>query len=528
MKQNFDLMIKNGHVIDGEGKTRRPLDIGIQGDKIVYIGNIDHTPDCDIIDATGCIVTPGFIDIHSHSDFFWLISPKSESKIYDGVTTEVCGNCGTSAFPLKGQLLENRKKGMGKFGLDIGWETASDFYKLAEEVPSSINRAFLVGHGNIRACVLGYVDREPDKCELVNMKKELQEAMEAGAFGMSSGLVYPPGCYAKTSELIELCKPVKAYNGIYTTHMRDEGDKIETALTETIDIARRSGVNTQISHIKTWGERNWGKIRKIERLLKAARSEGINISCDRYPYIASATDLDVILPRWVHEGGTVEEKKRLSTPSDRERIIKEMIHEGKDQKLWESIVISSVHNSERKNYEGKRVTEIAKSLKISPVEFVLDLLIVEDCRVAALFFNMSEENLDKILAWDFVMIGSDSSLRSTSGALNYGRPHPRTYGTFARVIRKYVNEKKLLSIENAIYKMTGLPAQKLGLKDRGILKEGFFGDIIILDQSKITEKATFTDPHNYSEGVKYVLVNGKLTIKDGRHMGVMNGKILRR
>jgi N-acyl-D-amino-acid deacylase len=528
MKRNFDLIIKNGVVIDGDGKAKKALDIGIHGDKIVYMGDIDHTSDCDIIDASGCIVTPGFIDIHSHSDFFWLISPKSESKIYDGVTTEVCGNCGTSAFPLKGQLLENRRKGLARFGLDINWQTVEEFFKRAEEAPSSINRAFLVGHGNIRACVLGYGDREPDKNELVNMKKELQEAMEEGAFGISSGLVYPPGCYAKTSELIELCKTVKEYDGIYTTHMRDEGDEIETALTETINIARMSGVSTQISHIKTWGERNWGKIGKIERLLKVARSEGIKISCDRYPYIASATDLDVILPKWVHEGGAVEEKKRLSNPADRERIIKDMMREDKDQKLWESIMISSVQNSERKNYEGKMVTEIAKSLKVSPLEFVLDLLIEEDCRVGALFFNMSEENLDKILTWDFVMIGSDSSLRSTSGALNFGKPHPRTYGTFSSVIRKYVNEKKLLSIEEAIYKMTGLPAQKLEFKDRGILKEGFFADITIFDQNKMTEKATFTDPHNYSEGIKYVLVNGKLTLKDGRHMGVMNGKILRR
>ena len=528
MNRNFDFIIKNGVVVDGAGKAKSALDIGIEGDKIVHMGSITSPPDCDIIDASGCIVTPGFIDIHSHSDFFWLISPKSESKIYDGVTTEICGNCGTSAFPLKGQLFENRKKGLGKFGLDINWQTANDFYKRAEEAPSSINRAFLVGHGNIRACILGYEDREPDKNELDSMKKELRDAMEAGAFGISSGLVYPPGCYAKTSELIELCKIVKEHNGIYTTHMRDEGDKIEAALVEAITIAKMSGVNTQVSHIKTWGEKNWGKIGKIERLLNDARSDGIEISCDRYPYIASATDLDIILPGWVYEGGTVEEKKRLRDPRCRERIIKDMTRENRNPEFWESIMISSVQNSERKNYEGKRIAEIAKTLKVSPLEFVLDLLFEEDCSVGVLFFNMSEENLDKILSWDFVMIGSDSSLRSMDGILNFGMPHPRTYGTFSSVIRKYVNEKKLLSIEEAIYKMTGLPAQKMGLKDRGILKEGFFADITIFDQNAIAEKATFTDPHNYSKGIKYVLVNGKLTLKDGEHVGAMNGKILKR
>ncbi|MFQ5712642.1 MAG: amidohydrolase family protein [Candidatus Scalinduaceae bacterium] len=528
MSRNFDLIIKNGVVVDGAGKAKRVLDIGIQGDRIVYMGNITLPLDCNIIDASGCIVTPGFIDIHSHSDFFWLVSPKSESKIYDGVTTEICGNCGTSAFPLRGQLLENRRKGLSKFGLDINWQTAKDFFKRTDEVPSSINRGFLVGHGNIRACILGYEDREPDKNELVSMEKELRDAMEAGAFGISSGLVYPPGCYAKTSELIELCKIVKEHNGIYTTHMRDEGDKIETALAETINIARMSGVNTQVSHIKTWGERNWEKIGKIERLLSEARSDGIKISCDRYPYIASGTDLDVILPNWVYEGGAIEEKKRLKDPLYRERIIKDMTHEGKDQKFWESIMISSVHDSERKDYEGKTVAKIAKTLKVSPLEFVLDLLIAEDCRVGVLFFNMSDENLDKILSWDFVMIGSDSSLRSTSGALHFGRPHPRCYGTFSSVIRKYVNEKNLFSIEEAIYKMTGLPAQKIGFKDRGVLKEGFFADVTIFDQNVIAEKATFADPHNYSEGIKYVLVNGKLTIKDGEHVGAMNGVVLRR
>ncbi len=528
MCRNFELIIRNGTVIDGTGSIKRVADIGIQGDRIAYIGNLNPSLDCDLIDASGYIVTPGFIDIHSHSDFFWLISPKSESKIYDGVTTEICGNCGTSAFPLKGQLLENRQKGFSKFGLNVDWQTASDFFKRANEVPSSLNRGFLVGYGNIRACVLGYEDREPGKKEFANIERELREAMELGVFGMSSGLVYPPGCYAKTSELTELCKIVKEYDGIYATHIRDEGDKIEAALTEAINISKMSGVNTQISHIKTWGEKNWGKIDRIKMLLNDARSNGIGISCDRYPYTAAATDLDIILPNWVYEGGAIEEKKRLKDPYYRELIIKDMTHGSKNQKLWESIIISSIHNDKRKSYEGKTVAEIAKALKISPMEFVLDLLFEEDCKVSVLFFNMSEKNLDNILSWDFVMIGSDSSLRSIRGALNFGKPHPRCYGTFSRVIRKYVNEEKLFSIEEAIYKMTGLPAQKLGIKNRGILKEGFLADITIFDRKKITEMSTFTDPHNYSKGIKYVIVNGKLTLEDGKHTGVMNGKVLRK
>ena len=528
MSRNFNLIIKNGTVVDGTGCAKRIADIGIQDDKITYIGSIDNLSDCRIIDAADCVVAPGFIDIHSHSDFFCLVSPESESKIHDGVTTEICGNCGISAFPLKGQLLENKRKGFRKFGLDINWATAEDFFKRANEATSSINRGFLVGHGNIRACVLGYEDREPDKNELAEMEKELRDAMESGAFGMSSGLIYPPGCYAKTVELIELCKIVKEYNGIYATHIRDEGDEIEAALSETINISKESGVNTQVSHIKTWGEKNWGKIDKIKKLLDDARSKGIDITCDRYPYIAAATDLDVILPGWVYEGGTAEEKKRLGDPLLRERIIKEMEHEGQSHEFWGTIMISSVYNKKNRSYEGKTIAEIAKTLRVRPLEFVLDLLYEEDCRVSVIFFSMSEENLARILNWDFVMVGSDSSLRSLKGVLNYGKPHPRGYGTFSRVIRKYVTETSILSIEEAIYKMTGFPAQKLRLKDRGVLKEGYFADITIFDQETITEKATFTNPHNYSKGVKHVLVNGKLTIKDGKHEGVMNGEILKK
>ena len=352
--------------------------------------------------------------------------------------------------------------------------------------------------------------------------------MESGAFGMSSGLIYPPGCYAKTVELIELCKIVREHNGIYATHIRSEGDEIEAALSETINISKESGVNTQVSHIKTWGKKNWGKIGKIKQLLDDARSKGIPITCDRYPYTAAATDLDVILPGWVYEGGTVEEKKRLGDPLYRKRIINEMEHEGKSHEFLGTIMISSVFNKKNRSYEGKTIAEIAEALRVLPLEFVLDLLYEEDCRVSVVFFNMSEENLAKILNWDFVMIGSDSSLRSLKGALNYGKPHPRGYGTFSRVIRKYVNETPIFSIEEAVYKMTGMPAQKLGLKDRGLLKEGFFADITIFDQKTIADKATFTNPHNYSKGIKHVLVNGKLTIKDGKHEGVMNGEILKR
>ncbi|MDR4504742.1 MAG: D-aminoacylase [Candidatus Scalindua sp.] len=527
MNQRLDLIIRNGTVVDGTNSTKKVADIGIQGNTIVTIGDIDPASDCKSIDASGDIVSPGFIDIHSHSDFFSLVNPKSESKIYDGVTTEICGNCGISAFPLRGQLLERRKKGFAKFGLEIDWQNTGEFFDRLHSVPSSMNRGFLVGHGNIRSSVLGYENRDPDKRELAIMGAELHDALESGAFGMSSGLVYPSGCYAKTSELIELCRIVSDYNGIYATHIRNEGDEIEAALTEAVHIALLSNVRTQISHIKTWGEQNWRKIEWIEQLLNDARAKDSEISCDRYPYIASATDLDIILPNWVYEGGVTEEIKKLKANHSKNKIIKEMRQVNEIPGFWESIMISSVFSDNKKQYEGATVAEIAKTLKMPPLEFVLDLLCEEECKVSALFFSMSEKNLDKILNWDFVMIGSDSSLRSTTGILHYGKPHPRCYGTFSRVIRKYVNEKKIISLEEAIHKMTSLPAQKLHLKKRGILKEGYFADITIFDQKSISDQATYSNPHNYSRGIKHVIVNGKLTLTDGKHTGLLNGKILR-
>ncbi len=527
MTQRLDLIIKNGTVVDGTNRTKKVADIGIQGNTITTIGNIDSAPDCKSIDASGHIVSPGFIDIHSHSDFFSLVSPKSESKIYDGVTTEICGNCGISAFPLRGQLLERRKEGFAKFGLNVDWHDSGEFFDRVQSVPSSINRGFLVGHGNIRSSVLEYENRDPDERELEKMRAELRNAMELGAFGMSSGLVYPSGCYAKTSELIELCKVVSEFDGMYASHIRNEGDELEAALTEAVNITQFGNVRTQISHIKTWGEQNWGKIEWIEQILHDARSQGFEISCDRYPYIASATDLDIILPNWVYEGGVYEEKKKLRDPQTKGQIIREMREVNERPGFWESIVISSVFNDNKREYEGETVAEIAKMLKRDPLEFVLDLLSEEECKVSALFFSMSGENLNRILNWDFVMIGSDSSLRSTTGVLHYGKPHPRCYGTFSKIIREYVNEKKVLSLEEAIYKMTALPAKTLRLNKRGILKEGNFADITIFDQKSIRDQSTYLNPHNYSTGIKHVIVNGKLTVTDGRHMGLLNGQILK-
>lgn len=524
---DFDLIIKNGTVIDGTGTPRREIDIAIKDDRIAFMDQ--HIPGNEslVIDAKEMIVAPGFIDIHSHSDFLWLIRPESDSKIFDGVTTEICGNCGFSAFPLHGKMLERRTQGLAKYGIVPTWQSAAEFYDVAEKARSSINRAFLVGHGNIRACTLEYENRAPDPYELVQMGRDVEEAMQAGAFGMSSGLIYPPGCYAKLRELAEMCKMVRKYGGFYATHIRNEGDTLEDALSEAIEISRRSGARVQVSHLKTSGSKNWYKINDIMMIIEGARNEGIDVTCDRYPYIAAATDLDVILPHWVYEGGTEKQIQRLKDTNTRKQIAKE-ISRHYDDTSWGRVMISSVYSDKNIWMEGKTISEIARNLNKSPIETVFDLLIEEDTRVDIFLFSMCEENLEKILGWDFVFVGSDSSLRSNQGILGEGKPHPRSYGAFSRVLGRFCREKKLISEEQAIQKMTGMPAQKVGLDRRGLIHEGYFADLTIFHPGKVTDKSTFTEPHQYSEGIEYVIVNGKITVSGGTHNGTTNGRILRK
>lgn len=524
---DFDLIIKNGTVIDGTGTNREKLDIGIKNDKIALIDAFIPENNCSTIDARQMVVSPGFVDIHSHSDFLWLIRSESDSKILDGVTTEVCGNCGLSAFPLRGKVLKRRSQGLEKYGIPINWQSAAEFFDVAEKAKSSINRAFLVGHGNIRACVVEYENREPDLNEFAQMIRDLEDAMRAGAFGISSGLIYPPGCYAKTEEIEKLCDVVSRRGGLYATHIRSEGDKLEEALTEAIEISKRTGVRLQISHLKTSGNRNWHKIKNIKLIVERAIGDGVEVTCDRYPYVAAATDLDVILPQWVYEGGTEKQLHRLKDTNTRRQIVQE-VSQAEDDFLWNKIMISSVYYNNNKWMEGKTIAEISCEVNKPPMEMVLDLLVEEETRVDIFLFSMSEENLEKILGWDFVFIGSDSSMRANCGPLNKGKPHPRSYGTFSRVLGKFCREKKLLSEEKAIQKMTWLPSQKVGLDGRGLIKKDYFADITIFNPEKVIDRSTFVEPHQYSEGIEYVIVNGKITVNKGKHNGITNGRILRK
>lgn len=528
----FDLIIKNGTLVDGTSSPGKKADLAIRGDKIAFIGELKDRPkdlslQISTIDASGCVVAPGFIDIHSHSDYLCFVAPKSESKVLDGVTMEVCGNCGSSPFPLSQQTRQRKQEGYSKYGLEIDWQDAPGFFRQVEASPSSINRAFLVGHGSIRDFIMGYDCRSPGPEELSRMREEVHLAMEAGALGLSSGLIYPPGCFSTTEELLALCQVVSQLGGIYTSHIRSEGDRLLEAIEEALYLARRAEVDVEISHIKTSGKRNWPKLGAVKDLLHTAIKEGLRVSCDRYPYVAAATDLNVILPHWAQEGGMEKELERLCDPATRKKLVEEILSNEKETD-WDSIIISSVHSTDKAEVEGKSLVDLGKERGKPPVEAALDLLVEEKGRVWILLFSMCEENLEEILSWNFVSIGSDSSLRTSEGLLAQGKPHPRAFGTFSRALGRYSRERGILSLEKAVHRMTGMPAQKLGLDRRGLLKEGYFADITIFNPKRVIDRATYSEPHQYSEGIEYVVVNGVLTVNGGRHTGATKGRVIKK
>ncbi|MEW6739956.1 MAG: N-acyl-D-amino-acid deacylase family protein [Nitrospirota bacterium] len=522
----LDYLIKNGMVFDGSGSEPVETNIGISGDRITYLGN-EEIPAREAIDAKGLIVSPGFIDTHAHSEFNLLADGRAEGKISQGVTTEINGNCGLSAAPLYGEAFEHREADLKELGIKERWSTFKEYFNILRNKGIAINFATLCGHGNIRASVMGYKDIMPDENAMNEMKRLLLEAVEQGAKGISTGLIYPPGVYSTTDELIELCKTLnysELRKLIYASHMRSEGDALIEAIEEVITIGREAHVNVHISHIKTAGERNWWKIDNAIELIERARNEDVNLTCDRYPYTAASTDLDTILPSWVYDGGVDEELRRLRDPDISKRIKAEIGQ--KDENYWKGVCISSVAKSENKWMEGESVFDIALKLEKRPEDVLFEILIDEKVRAGAIFFSMSEDNLKKFLSLPYAMIGSDSSVRSFSGPTFTGKPHPRAFGSFPRFISKYVKNEGLMPLSEAIKKMTYLPALAFGLKERGLIKEGFYADIAVFDHDKIIDRATFKEPYKKSEGIAYVFVNGKLAVKEGEFTGGISGRII--
>jgi len=531
----LDLVIKNGRIVDGTGNPWFKQDVGIANGKIVKIGNLSAEESKRIIDAKGLIVAPGFIDMHSHSDLSPLINPHTESKIRQGITTEVVGNCGVSAAPLNDFLKEEIMKTtpiLEEAGLELDWSTMSEYLCRLDEKKIAINIVSLVGHGNIRAMVMKYDARPPTKNELEEMRKVLVKTLEEGAFGLSSGLIYPPGCYANTTELIELCKVVARYSGLYSSHIRGEEERLIDSVKEAIKIGEKTEVPVEISHHKAAGKASWGKVKRTLKMMEKARENGVEVTCDVYPYLAGSFGLDAMLPPPAYEGGVEKLVERLKDEKTRQRLRREMTEgiEGWSSPLraggWNATMIACCEG--HPEFEGKTISEITQLKGIDPFDFVFDLLIEEKASVSVVRFLMCEKDMRTVLKHPVSMIGSDSSARAPYGVLGKGKPHPRSYGTFPRVLGRYVREEGVLTLENAIRKMTSLPAQKLRLRDRGLIREGMWADITIFNPKTVIDTATYPEPHQYPKGVEYVLVNGKVVIDKGEHTGKLPGRALRR
>lgn len=452
-----------------------------------------------------------------------------------GITTEVIGNCGASAAPLN----ENLKKELWKTmpileeaGLELDWSTMKEYLNRLERQGVAVNVVPLVGHGNLRVCAMGFDDRTPTETELEEMKKQLAKALEEGAFGMSTGLIYPPSCYARTEELIELSKVVAVHGGIYASHIRGEGYTLFSSVKEAIKIGEEAKVSVEISHHKAAGKANWGKVKETLRMIDEARAKGVDVTCDVYPYTAVSFGLSSVLPPWAHEGGSERLLKRLRDPRMREKLRRELEEGTPDWPSplkvagWNSTMIarSRVHPE----FEGKSVEELARLRKMNPFEFVFDLLIEENAAVSVVRFAMWEEDIKLVMRHPFSMVGTDSSALAPYGILGRGKPHPRGYGTFPRVLGRYVRREGVMTLEEAVRKMTSLPARKLGLKDRGLIREGMYADITIFNPETVADRATYAEPHQYPEGIEYVLVNGKITVKSQQHTGALVGRTLRK
>ena len=528
LTNKFDIIIKNGLIIDGSGTQAFKKDIGIIGNKIAVIDDLKNSTADIVINGENLVVSPGFIDIHTHTDIELIVNSKAESKIHQGVTTEVSGNCGYSPFPLNDvDFLELDTNTFEKYGIHINWRNIDGFLRKLEDQKISINYATFTGHGNLRSYVLGKNDIQATPAQLKKMKDILERSMADGSFGLSTGLEYAPGSYSSTTELIELNKVVAKNGGIYATHIRSEDDHVEEAIQEALLICKEAEVSTQISHLKANNFANWDKIDNILEMIHTAAESGMPVKADRYPYIAYATGLTMFLPLWSRQGSTEEILSRLKDNAMAKKI--EDYVEDKGQRLggWERLVISSCFSEKNKIWEGKSVHACALELSTTPFEFIRNILLEEKNRVQIVGFGMDENNLKKVLSSSLVMVASDGTAVAPYGKLAEGKPHPRYYGTFPRVLGKYSREDKIFNLATAVKKMTSMPAAKLGLEKRGLIAKDYFADIVLFNPETVIDNASFVDPHQFPSGIEYVIVNGKITVKNGEHTGAQAGTVLR-
>ena len=526
MPEAFDCIIGGGIVYDGTGKRGRRTDVGIRGDRIARVGQLSRAAATRRIDARTLAVAPGFIDAHTHSDLPALLAPFAENRLYAGVTTEIGGNCGFSAGPLaKGQgrqFLDNYE------GLKVVWRTQGEYFTRLEHAGSAVNHAFLVGFGNVRRTVMGGdVDRPATAREIARMRELVAAEADAGAIGMSTGLIYPPGCYAAKEEIAEVMSALRGRGLPYASHIRSEGDTLMEALGEALFIAQRADCPLHVSHLKVNGRKNWHKIRELRKWWKKRGGYGVRVTADRYPYCAGHTGLDSIIAPWTYEGGPKEELKRLRNDRTWGKIRDEVLAEHPEKSYWETVGIGTIYNAEHKRFEGMRMSAIARIMGLEPIDALRALLLGDETRTMAIFFSMDERSMREILSWDDVLMGSDSSTRSHEGPTATGFPHPRTYGTTGRVLGTIVRDEKVMPLAEAIRKMTGRTAEVFGLAKRGLVAEGMYADIVVFDPKTIADKATYEDPTEYTVGVRHVLVNGRLALDGGRVTREKPGRLLR-
>jgi N-acyl-D-amino-acid deacylase len=529
----FDLLIKGGRIVDGSGRPAYVADVAIKNDRIVKIGELAQATATRTIDARGLVVAPGFIDMLGQSETYLLIDPRAMSKVMMGVTTEITGE-GESIAPINDRQIKEQEDFLKRFNLTIDWRTLDEYFKRLEDHRSGVNLGTFVGATQVREYVVGYDDRAPTAQELEQMKKLVAEAMRDGALGLSTSLQYVPARFAKTEELIDLAKVARQYGGIYATHQRSEANTIDASLDEVFEIAQKAQIPAEIWHLKTAYKKNWGRMSHVLTRIQQARDRGLDVSADIYPYIAGSTALTACLPPWALEGGTEKTLARLRDAPTRQRLKQEI---SKEQTEWENIylgsggpsgvLIGSVVNRELESLQGKRISEIAAEAKKDPLDVVFDLILADHGQTGAIYFMMTEADMREAMKSPFVSFCTDSGARATDGPLAGSKSHPRGWGSYPRILGRYVRDEKLLTLESAIHKMTGAPAARVGLRDRGLIKEGMFADITIFDPATVIDRATFESPNQYPVGIEYVLVNGKLSVDKGRHTGALAGRVIR-
>ena len=517
----FDVIIRGGTVYDGTGGPARRADVALRGDCVAAVGDLSQAGARTVVDARGLAVAPGFINMLSWSNESLIADGRSQSEIRQGVTTEIMGE-GTSMGPLSEEMKRRLVAGQGDIKYAVEWTTLAEYLKYLERRGVSPNVASFIGAGTIRRYVIGLEDRKPTPAQLEQMRALVRDEMEHGALGIGSSLIYAPDTYATTEELVEMSKVAAQYRGKYISHMRNEGDTIFEALEELFRISREAGIPAEVYHIKAGGEKNWPKMDRVLEMIEEARARGLRITADMYLYTASSNGLDARIPAWAHDGGPEKLYARLEDPATRKRIADEMRARGPVPR----ILLVKFKSEKLKPLTGRTLEEVARERGRDQVETALDLVLEDRSSVKVVTFSMSEENLKKELQRPWVSICSDAASMAPEGVFLKSSTHPRAYGNFARLLGKYVREERVITLEEAVRRLSGLPATNLGLDRRGFLKEGYFADVVVFDPATISDRATYEDPQQYAVGVRQVFVNGVQVIRDGEHTGAKPGRAL--